>query len=107
MIKMVEKEKNYNSQFLANCNTDWNLNHEFVCWLGYWFREYKEKAEVHLDFHIFMYKGKAMTQGEIIDRVIELCEKVHDSYYEEYEEEEKDVDEIFDLFHLVFWTMWW
>lgn len=107
---MLEKqEKGRNSQFLYGCNTDWNLNHEFICWLNHWFKEYKDKAEVKLDYHKFDYAGKEMTQLEIIDRIIELTDKVHKDYYEfdEYRQLEKDVNEIFDLFRLVYWAMWW
>ena len=109
---MLEKqEEGRDSQFLYGCDTDWNLNHEFICWLGYWFKKHKERARIHLDFHKFEYKGKELTQGEIIDMIIALCDDVNKDYYEfEPEIEEKvreEVDEIFDLFKLVYWAMWW
>lgn len=109
---MLEKqEEGRDSQFLYGCDTDWNLNHEFICWLGYWFKTYKERARIHLDFHKFKYKDKELTQGEIIDMIIALCDDVDKDYYEfEPEIEEKvqeEVDEIFDLFKLVYWAMWW
>ena len=105
---MIENKKG-NSQFLENCNTDWNLNHEFICWLNYWLKEYKEKAEIDLKFHKFMYKSRQWTQEEIIDRLIELTKYVNVNFYETEKEKEvkQAINEIFDLFKLVFWVMWW
>jgi len=107
---MIENN-NGTSQFLKDCNTDWNLNHEFICWLNYWLKEYKKKAEIDLTFHKFMYKSRQWTQEEIIDRLIELTSKVNNDFYEFERAKEKEVqkmvDEIFYLFHLVFWAMWW
>ena len=107
---MIENKEG-DSQFLEGCNTDWNLDHEFILWLNYWFKEFKKKAKIDLKFHKFEYKGKEMTQGEIIDKVIELTDKIHKYYYEfgseEYKELGNDVDEVFDLFKLVYWCMWW
>lgn len=109
---MLEKqEEGRNSQFLYGCDTDWNLNHELICWLKYWFKEFKEKAMIHLDFHKFEYKDKTMTQEEIIDRVIELCDFIDKNIYEFDMEIEKKVeeklDELFDLLKLVWGCMWW
>lgn len=108
---MIENDKEHNSQFLVGCNTDWNLNHEFICWLNYWLKEYKKNTTGMIDitYHKFMYKSKQWTQEEIIDRLIELTEYVNVNYYE-YDKEkeiEQAVNEIFNLFHLVFWAMWW
>lgn len=111
---MIEqKDKECNSQFLEDCNTDWNLNHEFICWLNYWCKEYLKNAGnmVDLSYHKFEYKDEELSQKEIIERIIELTEKIHTHYYDydsnEYEELDKDVDEVFILFRLVFWCMWW
>lgn len=108
---LKEQEEGKNSQFLEGCNTDWNLNHELICWLNYWFKEFKEKAKIHLDFHKFEYKDKVMTQGEIIDRVIELTDIIHNDIYN-FEPEtikilEDAIDELFDLLKLVWGCMWW
>ena len=54
---MLEKqEEGRNSQFLYGCDTDWNLNHELICWLKYWFKVYKEKTITDLSFHKFETK---------------------------------------------------
>ena len=109
---MLEKqEEGRNSQFLYGCDTDWNLNHELICWLKYWFKVYKEKTITDLSFHKFEYKGKTMTQEEIIDRVIELCDFIDKNLYEFDMETEKKIeeklDELFDLLKLVWGCMWW
>ena len=107
---MIENN-NGTSQFLKGCNTDWNLNHEFICWLNYWLKEYKKntKGMVDLTYHNFKTKKRVYTQAEIIDRLIELTANADKIYYDFEKEEvfEKTVDEIFELFHLVFWAMWW
>ena len=103
---MIEDNGEHTSQFIKDCDTDWNLNHEFLYWLNYWMKEYKKKAKIDLDFHIFKYEGKEMTQREIIDRIIELTDALTNDYYTVNENYEA-LDEVFDLFHLVFWCMWW
>ena len=52
------------------------------------------------------HKGVTLTQGEAIDRLIDLCDDfLSTDYYDEKNGE--IVDEIFDLFHKLFWYMWW
>ena len=88
---------------------DWNIDYEFIKWLNKWFKEYKRKAMIDLTFHTFKYQDKELTQEEIIDRIIELTNKLlyQDAFFNADEEEVMMVDEIFDLLHLVFWSMWW
>ena len=106
---MLEKqEEGCDSQFLEGCNTTWNLNHEFILWLNFWFVKFKKEAKIDLTFHKFQYKGKEYTQEEIIDRIIELTEYINSDFYDFSDiEREKAVDEVFDLFKKVFWAMWW
>ena len=108
---LESQEKGRTSQFIFGCDTDWNLNHEFILWLNHWFKEFKKKAEIDLEFYKFDYNGETLTQLQIIDEVIELTDKIHTYYYEfgkeEYEQLANDVDEVFDLFKLVYWCMWW
>ena len=89
---------------------DWNLNWEFLKWLNKWFKEFRDKAQIDLQFHTFKYYDKEMTQEEIINRIIELTEILtcNDSnFFIASDLEIEMVDEIFELFHLVFWSMWW
>lgn len=107
---MLEKqEKGCDSQFLKGCNTTWNLDHELICWINYWFKRYKEEAEIDLQFHRYIYEGVQMTQGEVIDRIIALTEHINSDFYsiEEKTGIESEVEEVFDLIKIVFWNMWW
>lgn len=103
---MLKDNNGYTSQFIENCDTDWNLNSEFIHWLNYWFKEFKEKAKIDLKFHVFLYKGEELTQIEIIDRIIELTDEIlkNDELFWGSEEE---LDEVFMLFRIVFPAMWW
>ena len=110
---MLKSNKKHTSQFFKDCNTDWNLNAEFLLWLNHWFKEYKENAGkiVDLEFHKHNIDGEEKTQLDIINRIIELTDDVNKDIFEIdkeiYEKNEKEVDEIFKLFHEVFWEMWW
>lgn len=97
-------KKKHNSQFLKDCDTDWNLNIEFIHWLRYWCKEYLKKASavVNLEFHVI----DGHTQKEAIEHLIDLCDEflnLEDDNVRLYDV----VDEIFDLFHKLFWYMWW
>lgn len=104
---MLEKqEEGRNSQFLYGCDTDWNLNTEFIHWANYWFKEYKKNTIADLTFHKFEYNGILLTQEQIIDKIIDITDhiiKVNDWW----ETEDSEWEETLDLFKLVFPAMWW
>lgn len=95
----------------------WNLDHELIKWINTHFTAYKIVAAKHIDlsFYKFNYKGKILTQAEIIDRIIEITNfYIHENdMYELVYDEEKNYkmntykDELFDLLKLVIWCMWW
>lgn len=96
----------YKSKFIKKCDTDWNLNYEFLYWLNKWFKVFKKRAYIDLTFHKFKYKNKIMTQEEIIDRIIELT----DSGIKDYDNifyNKKNYNELMDLWKLVCPAMWW
>lgn len=104
-MKLFSKNE-YKSEFIKECDTDWNLNHEFLYWLNKWFKIFKKKACIDLTFHKFKYKNKILTQEEIIDRIIELT----DNGIEDYDNifyNEKNYNELMDLWKLVCPAMWW
>lgn len=103
---MINNDGEHNSVFLDGCNTDWNLNVEFVYWINYWFKEYRKNTDgmIDLEYFRFKYKDKEYTQKEIIDRIIVLTDRI---IKKEIWNSIKEIDEVFDLFHLVFWCMWW
>ena len=91
---------------------DWNLDYEFMKWLNKWFKEYRKNASkiVDLKFHIYTYNGKEYTQLQIIDRIINLTDKLIDENYYYGEDMKKVCDEcmeVLDLFKIVYWNMWW
>ena len=90
-------------------DADWDLDFSFIEWVNYWFKQYKEKASkmVKLDYHKIEYKGQTYTQIEVIDRIIELTDKIIE--IDDLWDKRVDdlVDEIFDLFHKIFFAMWW
>lgn len=106
---MLEKqEEGCDSQFLEGCNTTWNLNHEFIHWINYWFKKYKEEAKIDLTFHKFTVDGVQMNQEEAIDRIIKLTDYINTDFYDFSDEERiKAVEEVFDIFKEIFWAMWW
>ena len=108
---MIFKKKKHNSQFIEGCNTDWNVNLELMYWINYWFKEYKEKAKIKLDYHKFKYRNETLTQEQIIDKIIELTNYVIENYgefdFELCKKVEEVKDEIFDLLKLVWGVMWW
>lgn len=109
--KGLIKDEKYSSQFYEECNTDWNLNYEFIHWVNYWFKVYLENADtiVDLEYRRYTYAGEEYSQKEIIEEVIKLTDEFIEREWElggENELNEK-LDEIFDLFRLVFWNMWW
>lgn len=87
---------------------DWNLDYEFLKWLNKWFKEYRKNASkvIDLEFREYNYLGQTMTQLQIIDRIIELTDRLTDKYFAENDNYEM-VDEVFSLFRLVYWDMWW
>lgn len=100
-------KRKHNSQFLKDCDTDWNLNIEFIHWLRYWCTKFLENAKiVDLTFRKIEFEGQIYTQEDAIKVLINLCDEffsLEDDDVRLYDV----VDEIFDLFHKLFWYMWW
>lgn len=90
-------------------HADWDLDDSFIEWINYWFKEYKKEASkmVNLEYHKFKYQDKEYTQMQIIDRIIELSDKIIeiDDYWDS--RIAPMVDELFILFRKVFFAMWW
>ena len=97
--------------------TTWNLNSELLKWINTHFIAYKKIASRHVDltYHKFEYKGKILTQIEVVDRIIEITNYLikdndyHDLIFEKDQEEKVNTykNELFDLLKEVFWCMWW
>ena len=90
----------------------WNLNSIFIEWIYTRVLMYKEYSIVNLDYHKFPYKNSKITQGEAIDKILELAKEIlllRDYLWDE--EKEKIVynnqREICDLWKEILPAMWW
>lgn len=54
----------------------WFLDMSFIEWIYTRLMMYKEVTVVNLSFYKITYNGQAMTQGEVIDRIIELAKEI-------------------------------
>ena len=116
-IKSLKRNIKYWFQRRTRCWSDdetWNLDWEFFKWVNSRFKQYIKDAGsvVDLEFYKFNYKGEEYTQLELINKVIELTNKLADedyfiSKFEGDEEIEKAKDEVFDIFKLISFSMWW
>lgn len=108
-IKIIKRNIKYWFQRKFRCWDDsetWNLDLEFIKWVSSRFKKYKEITLADLSYHKFKYKKKTYTQGELIDKVIDLTDEyINSDYFEDKLDSIKN--EIFDIFKLIFWTMWW
>lgn len=98
--------------FKKKAKVDWNINYEFMRWLNKYFKEYKKNASkiVDLKFHTYKYNDEEYTQLEIINKIIELTDKLSDENYYYFRKTEDVYDEcmeVLDLFKIVYWDMWW
>lgn len=82
----------------------WNLDQTFIEWIYTRVKNYKQYACVDLSFHKFNYKGGEITQGQIIDKILELAEEILVGNDEVRYENSR---EICDLWKEVLPYMWW
>jgi len=87
----------------------WSMDVTFIQWLYERLRMYKDIGGqiVDLEFHKFNVDGSEMTQLEIINRIIEVCEqelKDDDLWGENHYRNEQ---EICKLWGIVIPSMWW
>lgn len=92
----------------------WNLDYEFIKWVNSRFKEYKKQTKIDLTFNKIKYKRKEYTQGELIDEIITISDRLlnEDFYYDTLwgtvsQEEYKLYDTLLHLFILVIRYMWW
>ena len=91
----------------------WNLDYELIKWLNSHLKVYKKEAgeKIDLDFHEFRYKGKKMTQIEVIDRLIEITDEFTRDF--DYYNISGDgrimemIDEMYELLRMVHFSLWW
>ena len=83
----------------------WNLDRIFIEWIYTRVMMYKEYTIVNTDFHKITYKDNKITQGQAIDKILELAKQSLLSNDEELFYENSR--EICDLWKEVLPCMWW
>lgn len=84
----------------------WNLDHIFIEWIYTRIMMYKDKTIADTSFHKVPYKDKEITQGEAMDKILDLCKEIllekNDGKicYE-------NTREICDLWKEIVHLMWW
>ena len=84
----------------------WNLDRTFIEWIYTRVKMYKEYATIDMNFHKVKYKDNMITQGEGIDKILELAKEIlldienDELFYE-------NVREICDLWKELLPYMWW
>lgn len=84
----------------------WNLNRIFIEWIYTRVMMYKECCILDLNYHKIAYKDLELTQGEIIDRILELAKEIlldinNDNLFY------NNSREICDLWKEILPYMWW
>lgn len=83
----------------------WNLDRIFIEWIYTRVMMYREHSIVNTDFHKITYKDNKITQGQAIDKILELAKQSLLSNDEELFYENSR--EICDLWKEVLPYMWW
>lgn len=86
----------------------WNIDYEFLKWLNIHLRTYIEDASkiVDLEYKEYEYNGITYTQKGIMERMIELTDKLTNEYFVPNDDYEM-IYEVLDLFKIVFVDLWW
>ena len=104
-----ERQKNWTKEreeYGFDERDTWSMSLTFECWLYEHLMMYKESTNINLDFHKFEYKGKTYTQGEMIDKMIELLETSLKSSNSSLDEVDT-IREIAQMWAVVLPAMWW
>jgi hypothetical protein len=88
-----------------------DISFSFIQWLNKRLKVYKEDAEKYIDleYHRIMYKDQEYTQKALINKMIELSDKLLDEewYYNLGTEVDDTVNELLDIFKTTFHYLWW
>ena len=104
-----ERQKNWTKEreeYGFDERDTWSMSLTFECWLYEHLMMYKESANINFDFHKFEYKGKTYTQGEMINKMIELLETSLKSSNSSLDEVDT-IREIAQMWAVVLPAMWW
>lgn len=90
----------------------WNLDRIFIEWIYTRVKMYKEYSIVDTSFYKVPYKEKEITQGEAMDKILELAEESLKSEWYCWDEKINEMiynnsREICDLWKEILPFMWW
>lgn len=89
----------------------WNLDKIFIEWIYTRVKMYKEFASkaVQLDFHQLTFKGEKYTQIQMIDLLLNKCEKILKfDFVDRHCDENADIQrDICDIWKEILPVMWW
>lgn len=72
----IDKWDEQRKQYGFDERETWNLDRTFIEWIYTRFMMYKELSIVDTSFHRISYKEQKITQGEAIDKVLNLAEEI-------------------------------
>ncbi len=88
----------------------WDLQTTFYLWLYERLMKYKESASkiINLNFHTFEYRGKKLTQENLIDLLIGLLKFFFSNSYNEFDPVHNEkILAIGEIWALILPSMWW
>lgn len=89
----------------------YDLSFSFIEWLNKRLKVYKEDAEKYIDleYHRIMYKDEEYTMLALLNKMIDLSNKLMDEdyYYDFGPEVDNDTNELLDIFKVIFPYLWW
>ena len=76
----------------------WNLNYTMLILLYERVCMYRDKTIINTDFYDFKYKGETLTQGDIINKIIEKCEFIFtvDNFANSYDDNTEKIKQIIE-----------
>lgn len=90
----------------------WNLDRNFIEWIYTRVIMYKEYSIVDTSFYKVPYKDEKITQGEAIDKILELAKEILQANAYNFDKDINDMiynnsREICDLWKEILPLMWW
>ena len=87
----------------------WNLDFELIKWLNEHLKVYYRDAVQNMDlgYYKFKYHKQEYTQEQLIVRLIEITDKLKETYFTINEDVVELMDEMYDLLKLIHWSLWW
>ena len=89
----------------------WDLDFAMIKWLSEHLKVFREDASkcINMEFHKFEYKGEIVPFGVLLDKLIDMCDKLLALMEQIGNPNRADEvkNELFELLSLIFWCLWW